>query len=719
MSQAPAFQLDDIDGKPVRLEDLRGKTVLLNFWATYCVPCLTELEAYRGLQMRHGDEGLRIIAVSVDAPQTAARARSFARSRAFPFVVVLDPEQEAYRLYNVSTMPTSVLIDAQGRIVWRKEGFQPGDESDVERRIVAALPTAAVATPSVAVDTDSVAVEDAKTAPPATGNSTEGLKGTSSATGIESEILDRITLSGSNFLRANYGKETRAQPASNGWLEDWFDFRLAGGNLSYQARFRAYQFVRDLPGTRDNLVRDPTDRVVAQNFAYQSDRADIQAGNFYGTLNRGLVLRMFEDRQARIDRNVEGAWAALKFGEGASGSTGAFAPRGRISVFGGKTYARFTDLYAQDADEDNQRNTHLQGVEGEWELRPGMRVGAQAEEAFRDNWHIRLLAGNGEFVQGPTSAYLGYAWLTGQDAFNYPNDFHGRALYGSLAENWGRLELGLEGKYYYNYDLGFAEPPSLVKYHTYRLMARDMLFSNNQNERGAQARAAWRFGEADSYAPVYGLNVSAIESHPERNPALLIHAVKLPYLDVDQSVQFSAKDGRSLGLDLDWNQQRRFEAGAFEDVMAVTAGATATQPLPGPWSLQAEAELQRRDVDYRSLVPGNAGTYTPGSVGAVTASETPWLGVLSATLGRNARWTFTLDYEWTTSEYSRDTASVHDKLPFVTNGWASAYLTISALTGHQISVWGGQRQERVVCSGGSCRVEPAFEGMEVTWITHF
>jgi len=53
------------------------------------------------------------------------------------------------------------------------------------------------------------------------------------------------------------------------------------------------------------------------------------------------------------------------------------------------------------------------------------------------------------------------------------------------------------------------------------------------------------------------------------------------------------------------------------------------------------------------------------------------------------------------------------------NGWTSAYFTLSAIAGQQISLWFGQRQERVVCSGGSCRIEPAFEGGELTWITHF
>jgi peroxiredoxin len=688
LSTAPDFRLPDTEGAPFRLEETRGRVVLLNFWATYCIPCLTELEAYRALQTRLGDSGLLVVAVSVDGPQTVARARSFARAGAFPFPMLLDAEQEAYRLYNVSVMPTSLLIDREGRVVHRKEGFQPGDEIALGEKISALLALPAAPNP----DSSAVAA----------------LPGETGRGRTSGPLLQNVELSGSNFLRASHGREDRDLPAPNGWLEDWFDLRLARGGLSYQTRFRTYQFLRDLPDSRENLIRDPTSRVVKQSFAYESDRADIRAGNFYGTLNRGLVLRLFEDRQARIDKDVEGAWAALKFGEGIAGQGV------RLSVLGGKTYTRFTDLYALDADE-NARDTWLQGVEGEWRPAAGVTLGAQALEAFRENWHIRLLAGNGELLRGPTTLYLGYAYLTGQDAFNYPHDFHGRALYASLSQNWGPFEAGVETKYYYNYDLGFAEPPSLLKYHTYRLMARDLLFSNNQNEQGVLMRGAWRFRDRDSYS----VNVSAIESHPERNPALLIHGVDLPYLDVDQSLRFSGKDGSHLMLDANWNRQRKYEGGSFEDIQAATAGITAAKPLRGPWNAQGEVELQRRAVDYRALVPGDASAGLAGGVGGVESREEPWLSVVSATLGRNAAWTFTLDYEMTTSERNRDRGSVHDKLPLVTNGWASAYFTLSAIAGHQISLWAGQRQERVVCSGGSCRIEPAFEGGELTWITHF
>ncbi len=687
---APVFHLDDVDGKSFNLNENLGKeVVLIDFWATFCVPCLTEMDTYRELQIKFHERGLHILAVSVDQPQTAARVRSFAKAKNFPFTVLLDPEQQAYRLYNVSVLPTLVLVDGSGHIVYRKEGFEPGDEKELEKRIVELLPPVSISTNAAAKDSS------AKISP-----------APASATPLsEKGLLTGVNLSGSNFLRANYGKESPDVPDPNGWLEDWFDFRIASDRLSYQARFRAYQFLND------NTIRNPTDRVVKQTFAYENDHADVRAGNIYGNLNQGLVLHFFEDRQARIDKDMKGVWGSL---QGGSASATPGWGHGRVSVFGGNTYSNFTDLYSMDAEEDALRNVYLQGLEGEWEPLTGVKAGAQYLEAFRTNWHVKLVGVDAQWLSGPTSLYLAYVGLEGHDAFNYPNDYHGRALYGSLSENLGAFELGGEVKYYYNYDLGFTDPPSLVKYQTFRLMARDMLFPNNQGEQGLQLHGTWHFAGQDFYSA----NLSSLLSHPERNPTYLVSRVELPYMDLNQTLQLARSKQGTILLDLDWNRQRKFDAASFQDVNAFTAGVNATKPLFGPWILQGEVELQRQSIDSLLFIQPDAAAGKLGNVGSVFGHEKPWQGVLSATLGRNSAWTFTLDYEFTTSKSQQDSSSGY-RLPGTKGDWVSAYFTLSALQGNQISLWYGQRRERVICSGGSCRLEPAFEGAELIWISHF
>ncbi|HKP98577.1 MAG TPA: redoxin domain-containing protein [Fibrobacteria bacterium] len=677
--RAPAFRLEDTEGKPFDLGGSLGREViLLDFWATFCIPCLAELNAFKDLQARYGAQGFRVVAVSVDQPQTLARVRAFAKARGFPFPVIADPGQEAYRLYGVSALPTSVLIDARGRVAYRQEGFRPGEEGRLERLIRDLLAE--------------------KTADP------ENARPASSA---DSGILSRVSLTGSNFLRADYGKEARALPDPNGWLEDWFDIRLSSGGLAYQSRYRAYQFLRDLPGEGETLIRDPSHRVVKQGFSYAGTHADIRAGNVYGNVARGMLFRFFEDRQARLDKDLEGVWAALESGESRAG-------RGRVSVFGGKTFSRFPDLHAVDAEEDLFRDLYLQGTEAAWEPSPGAKAGAQYAEAFRDGWNARLAGGNVEWLRGPTAAYLGYLDVTGEDRFNYPRAYRGRALYASLSENLGRLEAGAEYKYYRNYDLGFTDPPSLVQFHAFRLMARDMLFPNNQAEEGVQLRGTWHFSDAAFYAA----NVSRLVSHPERNAALLVHHVALPYLDVDQQVGLPWPGPGSALFDLDWIHQRKFSEGAFEDIDAYTLGATGERPA-GPWTFGMEAELQYREVDFRPLVPGDPVSGRLGQAGPVSSTLPVRQGVLSATAGRSSLWSLTLDYEATDSDREADPDSFHYLLGGIANGWASAYFTLNLPEGHRITLWGGQRKERVVCSGGSCRLEPAFEGGELVWTSHF
>jgi hypothetical protein len=301
-----------------------------------------------------------------------------------------------------------------------------------------------------------------------------------------------------------------------------------------------------------------------------------------------------------------------------------------------------------------------------------------------------------------------------EDKFNFPHASDGRALYASLSENLGRLEAGAEYKYYRNYDLAFTDPPSLVQFHTFRLMARDMLFPNNQAEDGFQARATWHFAD-DAF---YAANVSSLVSHPERNAALLIHHVELPYLDVDQQFRLPWPEDGSALFDANWIRQKKFSEGEFASIDALTLGFSGQRPA-GAWVLEGEAEAQYRTEDFHSLVAGDPATGRLGAEGPLASSLTAWQGVFSATAGRSSLWSLTVDFEATTSEREADPDSPQYLLGGLSNGWTSAYLTWNLAEGHRLTLWGGQRKERVVCAGGSCRLEPAFEGTELIWTSHF
>jgi thiol-disulfide isomerase/thioredoxin len=131
-----AARLRTLDGAPLRLADLHGKVVLLDFWATWCVPCREALPFYAELQRELAARGLSIVAVSVDADDSAVRSWFAAPP---PFVVARDPNGELADSAGVQTLPTSFLLDRAGAARFRNEGFSPADRSALRGRILALL----------------------------------------------------------------------------------------------------------------------------------------------------------------------------------------------------------------------------------------------------------------------------------------------------------------------------------------------------------------------------------------------------------------------------------------------------------------------------------------------------------------------------------------------------------------------------------------------------
>ncbi len=113
---APDFVLKDIHGKEVRLSQFKGKPVLLNFWATWCVPCKEELPSMQRLHDASKNNGdIQIIAVSVDR-SNIERIHLYVRDLNLSFPILLDPDRIARKPYFVRGLPTSYLIDADGKL---------------------------------------------------------------------------------------------------------------------------------------------------------------------------------------------------------------------------------------------------------------------------------------------------------------------------------------------------------------------------------------------------------------------------------------------------------------------------------------------------------------------------------------------------------------------------------------------------------------------------
>jgi peroxiredoxin len=109
---AAEFSLVDLDGKVHRLSDYRGKVVLVNFWATWCKPCTTEMPAMQAIYDRLREQGFVVLAVN--ELEDVAKVREHIRTYAHTFPVLLDRDNRVANMYGVFGLPVSVFVDPQG-----------------------------------------------------------------------------------------------------------------------------------------------------------------------------------------------------------------------------------------------------------------------------------------------------------------------------------------------------------------------------------------------------------------------------------------------------------------------------------------------------------------------------------------------------------------------------------------------------------------------------
>lgn len=133
---APDFYLKDLDENPVKLSSLRGRVVVLTFWASWCAPCKEELVSLDALYRRYRNKGLTVLAVSVDRTRDAAKNYILKHPVSYP---VLHDEQSlvSRRLYHVFGVPATVVIDKRGMIAGKRYGepdwMKPEIRSEIER----------------------------------------------------------------------------------------------------------------------------------------------------------------------------------------------------------------------------------------------------------------------------------------------------------------------------------------------------------------------------------------------------------------------------------------------------------------------------------------------------------------------------------------------------------------------------------------------------------
>lgn len=142
LQKLPDVVVKNIEGENVNLADYgtNGKITVISFWATWCKPCIKELQNMNELlEEWEAEYNMELVAISVDDARNVPRVRPFATGQGWDFDILLDPNGEIQRLLNITNPPVTILIDQDGNIVDVHTGYLEGDEYELEEKIKALL----------------------------------------------------------------------------------------------------------------------------------------------------------------------------------------------------------------------------------------------------------------------------------------------------------------------------------------------------------------------------------------------------------------------------------------------------------------------------------------------------------------------------------------------------------------------------------------------------
>lgn len=143
------FSLTDLQGRTVRLADYRGKVVLIDFWATWCEPCMAGIAKIEAMRERFSGKGVEVLLVSIDEPQREPAVRAAVVGQGWKSRVLLDPDTAfADRVNPNRDMPFTLIVGRDGRVAWQHAGYQSGDELKIADRLEAVAADTGAAAPA-------------------------------------------------------------------------------------------------------------------------------------------------------------------------------------------------------------------------------------------------------------------------------------------------------------------------------------------------------------------------------------------------------------------------------------------------------------------------------------------------------------------------------------------------------------------------------------------
>ncbi|MCH7819135.1 MAG: TlpA family protein disulfide reductase [Candidatus Marinimicrobia bacterium] len=135
----PGYKLKTLAGNKISLKEYRGSPLLVNFWATWCVPCRKEFPIIKEIENKFSKDGLVVLAVNVDDTRTISGVRAFVSAHSLEFIIPLDPNRKLFNNFRGSSLPLTLLIDASGNVVRTYSGFLGLWEEDIYRQLTEML----------------------------------------------------------------------------------------------------------------------------------------------------------------------------------------------------------------------------------------------------------------------------------------------------------------------------------------------------------------------------------------------------------------------------------------------------------------------------------------------------------------------------------------------------------------------------------------------------
>jgi len=135
-NKLPKMSLKMLNGKSTDVSSfLEDGPILINFWATWCAPCIKEMKYLDKFNKKYAESGFQVVSINTDTPRSLSKVKSFVKSRGYSFEILMDPKSEFIRKAGGKVLPFLLLVNTDGTIFKRHMGYSPGDEITLEKEI--------------------------------------------------------------------------------------------------------------------------------------------------------------------------------------------------------------------------------------------------------------------------------------------------------------------------------------------------------------------------------------------------------------------------------------------------------------------------------------------------------------------------------------------------------------------------------------------------------